>query len=265
MDAIPFDFRLTCRRGLDGLLLVAPLMLSLLLLSRRVAGALVEPLPLVPWLLTGLIIALWLRWSATSLPDGFAAPLVARFPVAWLSPAIAGLLGVALWLPGTRLSALAGYAAIVAVGSSRRLVLPWRRIWPTRLRPAIGWPFETPSSRDSADSGGEEPAAVALPPAVVQQLIRRRDPGEAESLRGSVRADFVAGQRMASAHVAICPPFVGQPHCHVAVAAGPAAEVRVASALPFGVRFEIKLAQAAAAPASVVIEFAVDSTDGTVS
>ena len=46
MDAIPFDFRLTCRRGLDALLLAAPLLLSLLLLARRAAGALVEPLPL---------------------------------------------------------------------------------------------------------------------------------------------------------------------------------------------------------------------------
>lgn len=265
MDAIPFDFRLACRRGLDALLLAAPLMLSLLLLARRLAGALVEPLPLAPWLLTGLIMALWLRWSTTGLPDSVATPLVARLPVAWLSPAIAGLLGLTLWLPGTRLSALAVYAAIVVVGSSRRLVLPWRRMWPARLRPAAGWPFETLSSRDSAESAGEDPAAVALPPAVVQQLVRRRDPGEVESLRGSVRADFVAGQRMASAHVAICPPFVGQPHCQVAVAAGPAAEVRVASALPFGVRFEIKLAQAALAPASVVIEFAVDSTDGNVS
>jgi hypothetical protein len=261
MDAIPFDFRLTCRRGLDALLLAAPLMLSLLLLARRAAGALVEPLPLAGWLLTGLIMALWLRWSATWLPGRLTVPVAGRLPIAWLSPVIAGMLGLALWLPGTRLSAVACYAALVAVGGLQRIALPWR-MWPARLRPDLRWPFEAAAG----DSTGEEPAAASsLAPAVVQQLIRRRDPGEAESLRGSVRADFVAGQRMASAHVAICPPFVGQPHCQVAVAAGPAAEVRVASALPFGVRFEIKLAQATLEPASVVIEFAVDSTDGDVS
>jgi hypothetical protein len=261
MDAIPFDLRLTCRRGLDALLLAAPLMLSLLLLARRVAGALVEPLPLGPWLLTGMIMALWLRWSATWLPGRFPTSIVERLPIAWLSTAIAGLLGLALWLPGTRLAALACYVAFVVVGGWQRPVLPWRRMWPARLRPALRWQFDT----SSADSAGEENSASSLAPAVVQQLIRRRDPGEAESLRGTLRTDFVVGQRIASAHVAICPPFVGQPHCQVAVAGGPAAEVRVASALPFGVRFEIKLAQATREPASVVIEFAVDSTDGAVS
>ena len=259
MDAIPFDLRLTCRKGLDALLLFAPLLLSLLLIARRLAGALIEPLPLAGWLLTGLIMALWLRWYATWQPYRFVTPEAARLPIALLSPAIAGLLGLALWLPGTGLPALACYAAIVVVGGSQRVALPWRRIWPARLRHPLRWQFED----SSAESAGEEPAvASSLPPAVVQQLVRRRDRGEAESLRGSVRADFVAGQRIASAHVAICPPFVGPPHCQVAVAAGPAAEVRVASALPFGVRFEIKLAQATEQPASVVIEFAVDSTDG---
>ncbi|HEY1784504.1 MAG TPA: hypothetical protein VGG30_03110 [Pirellulales bacterium] len=261
MDAIPIDFRLTCRRGLDALLLAAPPMLSLLLLARRAAGAPLEPLPTTAWLLTGLIMAAWLQWSMAWLPGRFATPLIARLPMAWFPIAIAALLGLALWLPGTRLLALACYAAIVAVGGSQRIKLPWGPIWPTWLRPTGGWQAET-APVDTVDAADEESAAAALPPAVVQQLVRRRDPGEAESLRGSVRADFVAGQRMASAHVAICPPFIAQPRCQVAVAAGPSAEVRVASALPFGVRFEIKLAQAASQPASVVIEFAVDSTDG---
>ncbi len=259
MDAIPFDFRLICRRGLDALLLIAPLIVCLLLLARRAAGALLEPLPLSGWLLTGLIVALWLRWIVTWLPERIAVPVAQRIPIAWLPATIAAVLGLALWLPGSRVSAVACYAAIVVVGSSQRIASQWRQMQPARFGSLLRWRFDTTAN----DSGGEELGqACALAPAVVQQLVRRRDPGEAESLRGSVRTDFVAGQRIASAHVAICPPFVAPPHCQVAVAAGPAAEVRVASALPFGVRFEIKLAQAAAQPTSVVVEFAVDSTDG---
>ena len=120
-----------------------------------------------------------------------------------------------------------------------------------------------PDVEDATDETGLDDAEPlrSLPSAVVQQLIRRREPGAAESLRGSLRTDFVVGQRTASAHVAICPPFVRPPHCQAAVAAGPPAEVRVASLLPFGVRLEIKLGQPAPGPQSVVVEFAIDSTD----
>jgi hypothetical protein len=266
MDAISLDFRLTCRRGLDALLLAAPLGLGLVLLARRLAGALVEPLPLAGWLFMGLAVALWLRWFHAWLPERPTAAFAGWRTKTWLAPALGCLIGLVLWLPGTPASGIICFAAIVLVGGARSGVKRSRGARPARPRPDASPPAASPSSADPLDEPAgdgfeESSAAPPLAPTVIQQMIRRREPGQAESLQGSLRTEFAAGQRTASAHVAICPPFELAPHCQAAVAAGPQAEVRVATALPFGVRFEIKLARAAAEPTDVVIEFAIDSTD----
>ncbi len=228
--------------------------------------ALVEPLPVAGWLLAGLLVALWLRWFYVWLLGHDLAPPLPNWALAWLAPALACLLALLLWLPGTRGVAPLGFAAIVAIGSSR---------WGGLMRPQTP-PVESPADRfhdehedqdeesAQADLADEEPPGELSPlaPSAVQQLIRRRQPGQAESISGSLRADFAAGQRTVSAHVAICPPFERAPRCQAAVAAGPPAEVRVATSLPFGVRLEVKLAQPAIEPTSVVVELAIDATDG---
>jgi hypothetical protein len=268
MDAFPLDFRLTCRRGVGALLLIAPLVLVLVLIARRLAGALVEPLPLAGWLSIALVVALWLRWFDGWLAEKPAAPAERWLASVWLAPVMALVAALVLWLPGTRVIAPISFIAIVALGGAgsnllgRLLARPASR--PARIPISLGddtSPTDLSESHSDAEVDEESEVGSSLAPAIIQQLVRRREPGETESLRGSLRTEFAVGQRTASAHVAICPPFESAPRCQAAVAAGPAAEVRVATALPFGVRFEIKLAQAAIEPGSVVVEFAIDSTD----
>jgi hypothetical protein len=260
MDAIPVDFRRFCRQGFIALGLAAPLLLVLLLCERRVAGALAEPLPLVGWLLVALLATLWLRWHATVAPD-----LIARSrAIGWLAPAVACFLALILWLPGTRLLAPILFVAIVGAAAWRFGDRAAPRDASRSRRPSV-WPRSEPAASplEVADEPDVEEEATGLPlgPSVVQELVRRRALDSAETVQGSVRADFAAGQRIASAHVAICPPFIRAPRCQAAVASGPSAQVRVATALPYGVRLEVKLAEPAAEPTSVVIELAIESSD----
>jgi hypothetical protein len=254
MDAAPCNLWLTFRRCGEGLLLGLPVALVLVLVARRAAGALVEPLSPVGWLFVALAVAAWLCCVMAPISARRSLPRAERLALVGLPLAVAALLGLLLWLPGTAPVSLVAYVAIVTAGGSTRSTLR-RSLW------------RRPDRRDGAsdashDLGDESSEAESLSPGVVQQLVRTREPGQPETLRGTLRVDFVRGQRAAAAHVAICPPFVGPPDCQAAVVSGPAAEVRVVTALPFGVRLDVKLGQVAVWEESVLVEFAIDSTAG---
>jgi hypothetical protein len=91
---------------------------------------------------------------------------------------------------------------------------------------------------------------------VTQQLSRRREAEGYEVISGWLRVAFAVGQRVASGHVAFCPPFAHLPDCEVELAEGPAASARVAQVFPHGARIEVKLDTGAVEPLSVVVEFA---------
>jgi hypothetical protein len=76
-------------------------------------------------------------------------------------------------------------------------------------------------------------------------------------LAGWFSAELAAGQRHATAHVAICPPLAGTLACYAEQNDGPEAEVRIAQVLPQGVRFEIKLDRPQGEASRVGIEFSI--------
>jgi hypothetical protein len=96
-----------------------------------------------------------------------------------------------------------------------------------------------------------------------QHLTRRLGALGDETIAGEVRLRFAAGQRTAEAHVAFCPPLPRRPEVEFAVAAGPPARLEIGQLLPQGVRFDVKLAQAAAAPTSIVVRFEARSGAAT--
>ena len=88
-----------------------------------------------------------------------------------------------------------------------------------------------------------------------QQLIYRRADDRAATVEGWLRAQFAPGERTINAHVAFCPAFLGPPEVEVELVGGPECSIRQALVLPWGVRFELKLAEPAAAPSCVTFEF----------
>ena len=57
--------------------------------------------------------------------------------------------------------------------------------------------------------------------------------------------------------MAICPPLARVPRCDAEPADGPPSQVRMAQALPYGVRLEVKLDKAATEASQVLVEFSI--------
>lgn len=226
-------------------LMVLLAMASLLLGARRASGALTEPLSPGTLLLLGVVMA--------------AAALAFRFlhSPTWQ-----------LWSVPTTVLIL--FAAAVSLPDSPNgglfvlwstLVLEEAYSW-GRLRQASRQAsrFVLPSvelSRESPTSPASIAVLEALEPdeSVTQQFTRRREPDGGETMEGWLRVDVPRGERVALAHLAICPQFESLPECFAEQGDGPPAEVKVAQILTYGVRFEIKLERAAKEPTSVLVEF----------
>ena len=72
---------------------------------------------------------------------------------------------------------------------------------------------------------------------------------------GWLRLSFAAGQRTGSVHVAFCPPLRVTPEMEVEQIEGPEARIKTAQVLPYGARFDLKLAAAAEQPTTVLLQF----------
>jgi len=133
------------------------------------------------------------------------------------------LFALALSYPGTRLVDwlvwLAGIAAAL-VGPPRVLAVGRR------------------SSTSSKKQRGQQ--------FLIQDLKRYRSAEGHESVRGTLAAEFTAGQRTAILYAGFCPPFEFLPHVTAHVTSEAPASVKVAQALHNGLQLEVRLPRAAA-------------------
>jgi hypothetical protein len=90
---------------------------------------------------------------------------------------------------------------------------------------------------------------------ITQHLTRVRDDAGAESIRGTLRADFIPGQRHATLHVGFCPPLPTLPKIAAEPIDGPDATVKIVQAFAHGARLDIRLEDPADEPCHVSIEF----------
>lgn len=89
---------------------------------------------------------------------------------------------------------------------------------------------------------------------ILQSMTRIRE-FDREIIRGTARAEFTAGQRKQTVHLAFCPPLASQPEFQVEIIDGPDARIKTADLQTFGVRLEITLSQTASEDESVEVEF----------
>jgi hypothetical protein len=257
---------------------------SLLLVQRRLAGALMDPGGGA--LLAAGLLAVALAAAPRTIARATCRPLRSPlyFGAVWWMPALALLLALLAlsvrgsawwavgviwaaaiaeeawcWAPLTRGGAIQGPFVLGSLprnGFPRPSPLRWRRrADEPRLR------------RDKSNSRHEPTEKVAVQRAaaeqpvadVWQQTSRAYEADGADALRGTLRAFLAVGQRTAHVHLAFCPPFVRLPQLDYRQTAGPAARVKLGQLLPYGVRLDVKLDEAAGAPATVLLELTARS------
>jgi hypothetical protein len=226
------------------------------LLERRLAGALTQPLH--AGLLVGIAAIALVVATATRLMNR-SVPATCRDIARWIITASLPLLAVALSLP---LSPAIGLIILwlSIVGAEVQL---WRRGGGTALR----WPPRTQSaaaghsmSNEAAVEQSSRPSTL-LDPGAAQQLIYRQADDRTATVEGWLRAQFAPGERTINAHVAFCPAFSSPPQVDVELTGGPECSIRPTLVLPWGARFELKLAEPAVTPSSVTLEFLARERD----
>lgn len=243
------------RRDLLTALLVSGLaafaFVVVLLLTRRVTGALVQPLgglSLVGVAGLGLtLVGAWrLGWQATGSRETFLAPAAPVLPGVALF-----LLLCALSLPGTAnwalmLSWLAFFICEAAWWWAAYSANQQR----VARRAASPWiPAETTAAAETEDCD-------ELADGNVFQQITRSHEGELERISARLRLDFSVGQRVVVTHIAFCPPLAAVPELEAEVTDGPDASVSLTNVQTFGLRMEVRLSEPMDEPCSVTIDVA---------
>ena len=237
---------------------------AIVLWSRRAAGAISTPLPATALLAVGLAVA------ATALAARYAWKLTDAPRISTL--AVFGLFSVSA-LAFAAAASLPGSAPIGLVGLW--LVVVGEELWSWRpRRPASSRPTETISARppqqarqvSNADGHLRFEQAVAdsslgvavSQEHVTQQVTRLVEPDGTERVVGWMRVSFESGQRLASVHLAFCPPFARTPEAALERLEGPEVRIKRVQVFPYGARFDLKLGEPAEHATNVLLQVAAE-------
>jgi hypothetical protein len=258
---------------------IALFAVAALLLWRRLAGAIHEPLPIVGIVFAGVFLALaagTAHWAGRFFT-------VERHPAVFSDIALSlSLFTVAavLSMPDTSTVGLilswlillveegAFYARVrlPRVAKETNALVRTNDVSPFRQREAPAEPRETAGFSSNSAARQELRAAEnakhfveideELPPEEVsQQFTRTAAADGAEEIAGWLRISFAAGQRTKNAHLAFCPPFARTPQLSVEQLDGPEARIKTAQVLPYGARLDLKLPPTGESSASIVLHF----------
>lgn len=232
--------------------------------QRRLAGALVEPLPVFPLAATGFMAAaIALLARAVSCKFATWAPAVVSWAVRVVPSVALMALAVALAVPGT---AVFGAWLLAGIVVAEETTAWWLN---RRLRGASAVEVEVDDAV-AEDPPSSTPAPRPMPPETAdvaddrlsQQWARRREADGSEIIRGQARATFDTGVRTATVHVAFCPPLESAPQITFELPQEVDVRVKTGQLLPYGARFDLKLTKAAEKPISFLLRFeAVSKTE----
>lgn len=267
---------------------------GLVVASRRVAGGVTATLSAggmtatVLSLLGCMLLCDWLMRPLGAARR--ASTLPARVPratewLAWFLPRLG--LWACLWgVSGGGIGR--GTAFLALSGAVAGFVLPWggrHRRWrslPTHPLTSAEAERALPSTHlerpgvalPSLEQATVPPRFEASPPlealpdgdGFLQQQIRRRTAAGGECIKGSVLVSFRTGDRVAVAHVGFCPPFQQTPTVQLSTAYDEMdAAVAPGEVLPWGIRVECRLEEAAEDPFDIPIDYVATATAPPVS
>jgi hypothetical protein len=193
------------------------LVIGAFLVLRRATGAFESALPPVPLAVTAIGLLAWTIAARGHLRDRISGRLLAVTLVLFAIACSFPLERTIDWL--VWLSTFAAYG-----------LLPARRI-------AL--------AADSDKATGQ----------ILQELTRSRSADGVETIRGTLVAEFLPGDRLAILQIAFCPPFERIPAVRVARIEGPTCDVKLAQILHQGARLEVRLSRASTTTRRATIEF----------
>jgi hypothetical protein len=247
----------------------ALVLLGILVVARRLAGAAMRPAPAVLVLTVAGVVGMysWLSRRAWREAGPPLAPALQR-------PILDAVIG---WGPSLAL-------VLLTLGLSMpfaRVVdwLVWAPLWIADFRWRRSF-FGTPPRHDARTSVAPSSTAAFKPHFVaskatgevgetsgdcmlVQQLARYRDAEGRESISGVVCAEFAEGQRAADLYIGFCPPFFTTPTIDLDQSGGPPARIVAGQSLPHGARIEVRLNEPAAARGIVQVDVFATDQHGT--
>jgi hypothetical protein len=270
-------------RVLAGACLGGLVVFAAVLLARRAAGAVGETLSPAALFCGGTMLASLAALAQWPHLNQLARQRVRRIHASdvlalGVPLAVAFLLAAAMTLPGASTRhALALWLPLI--GSQAAIGWLWRkRIGIASPSPSAeeGSRMEDEGSRERSDAGvdavADSQSSILKPqaasdslaaaswgtndetlPADVAQRWTRRIEDRADVLEGLARATFAAGVRVVNVHVGVCPPFLGDPEVFTEAAQGPDVSIKVAEALPFGLRLEVRLVEQAGVVCDAVV------------
>ena len=244
----------------------------MLVIERRLAGALLAPLGAGAFLATAAALLLLAGWAATCWPDANNSrvkssprPALVRRGAAsaMLVLALVGILALAV--PGTSVLALgaatgAWLLTALALVARERFGRGWAR-GPDAARKqgtqrTLRRSTVEPAPRERSVPSIDELPGIGDDLQIVQHLVRRQTE-TSEQIEGWLRCDFSPGQRTAAAHVAFCPPLGALPTVEARIDSrhGAAATCKVAELYVHGARFDVRLASPAQQATAVRVVF----------
>lgn len=250
------------RRVAGSFLAITTSAAGLLVAGRRLAGGVTSGLSsggmtaAVVVMLACVVASDWLmRRNGRTWPQELTLALVPRVGL-W-----AGLWGVSGGSLGR------GASVIALVGAVAALVPLRQGVWTRWLRP--DGPFTRTQRRQqppepTGDTATNLPSLTPIPHdggGFLQQQIRQRTVAGGESIRGTAVVSFQTGERLAVAHVGFCPPFQESPTVHLSTAYDEMdAVVTPGEVLPWGIRIECRLEEAAEDPFDIPVDFVATVT-----
>lgn len=232
------------------------LAVALFLAVRRVAGALVEPLPTGPLLATAAILLAWV-WAVRTIGARVETDKSARRLLEWLPLVAMLLVAAACSYPGNR---WLDWVVWLPALSCAWLLHDTRVLKYVRLFKIAGSPRD-PGSGFIEERGSSDIEPTDLSNSIqhdgqlLQQLTRIRLAEGREAVHGVLLAEFGAGQQIATLYVGFCPPFEELPYVEAEVADGPMASIKVVQVLHNGAQLDVGLAVPATEAALVSVEF----------
>ena len=225
---------------------------ALILLARRLSGALSQPLEFGPAVGVALLLAgsSWLlrmaairlavnEWQIQALIATMTAitwTIMVALTLANMSP----LAVLALWLP------------VVATE------IAWRVLPRAEREGSRGAGEQGSRSGEGEEQAGRRTreqarAEAELPANVWQQLVRVRD-GEVERVSGVLRLDFAAEEQTTALHLAFSPPLAREPRVELAAIDAAGVTVRATDCRTYGVRLEAKRGRETGSELSVLVK-----------
>lgn len=241
---------------ITGSVVAVLLAVGALITGRRLLGAIESDLSPDAMLLTAIVAAIVISSTRIAWRRNFPLETPADLSttdqlLGWGSSTALALLAIGCCYPANRTTDwLIWLPILVADQLWRQNFFDSGEPWVPSDLDQIDWaagplPLAGPSPTDPLPTGN-----------MVQQLYRLQDEQGCEVIYGTVRADFVAGQRTAVVHVGFCPPLSYLPEIEAEALPGLTAKVKVVQAMAHGTRLDVRLSAPASSDCQLWIDMA---------